>query len=91
MKEILSTGFKNLEIDASEKQIEQLIAYARLLQEWNEKINLTAISDDEGIAVKHFLDSAVAIKTDCIKGSVIDVGTGAGFPGMVLKILQPDI
>ena len=91
MKEILSTGFKNLEIAASEKQIEQLIAYARLLQEWNEKINLTAISDDEGIAVKHFLDSAVAIKTDCIKGSVIDVGTGAGFPGMVLKILQPDI
>lgn len=91
MNEILLKGFNELNIEANETQINQLTAYAKLLQEWNEKMNLTAICDDEGIAVKHFLDSATALKTDLINGKVIDVGTGAGFPGMVLKILKPDI
>ena len=50
------------------------------LVEWNEKINLTAITDDEGIVTKHFLDSLTAIKTGYVKGKVIDVGTGCGFP-----------
>ena len=61
------------------------------LVEWNEKINLTAITDDEGIVTKHFLDSLTAIKTGYVKGKVIDVGTGAGFPGLVLKIAKPEI
>ena len=91
MKDILTKGFSDLNIPASDEQKDTLVLYARLLQEWNEKINLTAICDDEGIAVKHFLDSAAALNTGYVKGSVIDVGTGAGFPGMVLKILKPDI
>ena len=67
--------------------------YADMLCEWNEKINLTAITDPEGIAVKHFLDSMMIFKyVDIPTGaSVIDVGTGAGFPGVVMKIVRPDI
>jgi 16S rRNA (guanine527-N7)-methyltransferase len=59
--------------------------------DWNNKINLTAITDETGIATKHFLDSLTAIKTGYVSGKVIDVGTGAGFPGLVLKIAKPDI
>ena len=67
--------------------------YAELLVEWNEKINLTAITDPEGIVIKHFLDCALLLKHIKLPvgAKIIDVGTGAGFPGMVLKILRPDI
>ncbi len=91
MKEILTNGFKELKLDISDAQINQLITYADLLVDWNTKINLTAICDDDGIAKKHFLDSATALLTGYVKGKVIDVGTGAGFPGLVLKILNPQI
>ena len=77
----------------SEEQYAQLEKYAGLLVEWNEKMNLTAITDPEGIAVKHFLDCLAFLKrVDIPKGArVADVGTGAGFPGIVLKIARPDI
>ena len=91
MEQILKNGFTELGEELSQEKISALIQYARLLQEWNEKINLTAITDDEGIATKHFLDSASALLTDKVKGKVIDVGTGAGFPGLVLKTVRPQI
>ncbi len=91
MKEILANGFNALNIPWNEKQISQLEEYARLLVEWNEKINLTAITAPEEIATKHFLDSATALCTGMVQGRVIDVGTGAGFPGLVLKIMNPEI
>lgn len=91
MEKILENGFNELGIDVSARQIKQLTDYAALLTEWNEKINLTAICDAEGIATKHFLDSATALLTGHVQGKVIDVGTGAGFPGLVLKILKPEI
>ncbi len=71
----------------------RLEKYADMLIEWNEKINLTAITDPEGIVVKHFLDCALILKQVEIpqNAKVIDVGTGAGFPGVVLKIFRPDI
>lgn len=71
----------------------KLEIYARLLKEWNEKINLTAITDDEGIAVKHFLDCLLVCKyADFESGDkVIDVGTGAGFPGLVIAAANPDV
>ena len=77
----------------SEKQLSQLESYARLLTEWNEKMNLTAIVDEEGIALKHFLDSLALLRYAEIPNGarVADVGTGAGFPGVVLKIARPDI
>lgn len=76
-----------------EKQRQRLQKYAELLCLWNEKMNLTAITDPEGIAVKHFLDSMTVFKFAEIKQNsrVIDVGTGAGFPGLVMKIVRPDL
>lgn len=75
----------------TQQQIEQFEKYASLLQQWNEKMNLTAITDDEDIAVKHFIDSISLLKYYDVKGRVIDIGTGAGFPGVPLKIMRPDI
>ncbi len=91
MKTILKDGFSELNIDVTDEQVEKLICYARLLKEWNEKMNLTAVYDDFGIATKHFLDSGTTLLTGKVNGKVIDVGTGAGFPGLVLKILKPEI
>lgn len=91
MIEILKKGFDSLDIPWSDKQIAQLEKYAALLVEWNEKINLTAITEPVDIATKHFLDSAAALTTGMVEGRVIDVGTGAGFPGLVLKIMKPEI
>ncbi len=72
---------------------QRLTAYGNMLIDWNEKINLTAITDPDGILYKHFYDCLLFFKAcDIPEGaSVIDVGTGAGFPGIVLKIVRPDI
>ncbi len=91
MDRLLKDGFSELGISVSDEKIEMLIKYAELLKSWNEKMNLTAVCDDFGIATKHFFDSATPLLTGLVKGSVIDVGTGAGFPGMVLKILKPEL
>jgi 16S rRNA (guanine527-N7)-methyltransferase len=80
---------KNITI--SEHQFEQLSRYARLLQEWNEKINLTAITDLNDIFIKHFYDSLLIAPYCTTAGSLCDVGSGAGFPGVVLKIVYPDL
>ncbi len=91
MREILRNGFEKLNITFTEDTLEKLEIYAELLREWNEKINLTAITEPEEIAVKHFLDCSTILLNCDLKGKVIDVGTGAGFPGLVLKILKPEI
>lgn len=73
--------------------ISQLNTYGNMLIEWNEKMNLTAITDPQEVLYKHFLDCLLFFKNvDVPQGAkIIDVGTGAGFPGMVLKIARPDI
>lgn len=91
MEEILISGCEKLGVEADKEKIGQLLEYARLLVEWNGKMNLTAITDDEGIATKHFLDSMTALQTGKVGGKVADIGCGAGFPGLVLKIMRPDI
>lgn len=70
-------------------QLEQLQLYASLLVEWNQKINLTAITQPEEIEDKHFIDSLLLAAQPEIEGNLVDVGSGAGFPGLVAKIYQP--
>lgn len=80
-------------IDLNDDMLARFGRYSELLREWNERMNLTAITDERDIAVKHFYDSLLLLtEADIPKGaSVIDIGTGAGFPGVVLKIARPDI
>ena len=79
--------------DVTPEHYKNLETYAKMLVEWNEKMNLTAITDSEGITIKHFLDSVLPLgKLNVPHGaSLIDVGTGAGFPGLPMKMLRPDI
>lgn len=84
---------KKLGIDLSENQIIQFNRYYELLIDWNEKINLTAITKKKDVYLKHFYDSATIIKVIDLneQESLCDIGTGAGFPGIVLKILFPNL
>ncbi|MDD6988055.1 16S rRNA (guanine(527)-N(7))-methyltransferase RsmG [Ruminococcus sp.] len=93
IKEIIKSATADYKIQLTENQLEQLEKYFKLLVEWNEKINLTAITDEQGVAVKHFADSLSLFNYVDIpeNSTIIDVGTGAGFPGIVLKIARPDI
>ena len=85
--------FDHYGIEITPSQYKNLEVYAKMLVEWNEKMNLTAITDPEGITIKHFLDSILPLKKlDVPHGtSLVDVGTGAGFPGLPIKIVRPDI
>lgn len=80
-------------IHLEEGQIDQFMTYLRQLKSWNKTINLTSIIDDEEIIVKHFLDSLVGLKVEeVMQGStILDVGTGAGFPGVPLAIARQDL
>ncbi|MBE6799676.1 MAG: 16S rRNA (guanine(527)-N(7))-methyltransferase RsmG [Ruminococcaceae bacterium] len=91
--EILKKCATDYDIVISDDLAEKLEIYGRLLKEWNEKINLTAIKDDEGIAIKHFLDCLLVSKVADFKDgmNVIDVGTGAGFPGLVIAAAYPNV
>ncbi|MBO6233372.1 MAG: 16S rRNA (guanine(527)-N(7))-methyltransferase RsmG [Clostridia bacterium] len=80
-----------LQIKLNEKQKEQFYNYMKLLIEWNEKINLTAIVEPKEIVLKHFVDSLTISKYIKENSYIADVGTGAGFPGIPLKILRTDI
>ena len=73
-------------ISISEEECNKFYLYMRNLLEWNEKMNLTAIKDEKEIIIKHFLDSVI-IKDEIKEKRIIDIGSGAGFPGIPLKIL----
>ena len=92
-KELFIEELSKLNIYLSEKQIEQLDKYYKLLIEWNEKINLTRITEYEDVYLKHFYDSLTIAKVVDLKEktTLCDVGTGAGFPGVVLKIVYPNL
>lgn len=93
IKDLLQNYIKDYKITLTENQYEQFQKYFELLAEWNEKMNLTAITDESGVALKHFADSLSLLNFVDIpqNSSIADVGTGAGFPGVVLKIARPDI
>jgi 16S rRNA (guanine527-N7)-methyltransferase len=96
---ILTSGALEMEVPLSGEHITAFKRYATLLKEWNEKMNLTGITDDSGIALRHFVDSLTLVpflKRELTRSggetlSLIDVGTGAGFPGIPLKVAMPSL
>ncbi len=84
---------KKLGVSLTEKQLNQLKKYYELLIEWNQKINLTRITNKEEVYLKHFYDSITITKVIDLKkvSTLLDFGTGAGFPGLVLKIIYPHL
>ena len=92
-RQILLQTLAQFEMELDDLAIDRLRTYYELLIEWNEKINLTALTAPEDVALKHFTDSLMLLRYIDIEkdARVIDVGTGAGFPGLVLKIARPDI
>lgn len=89
--ELFIKDLSELEITLSERQILQFLQYYELLKEWNQKVNLTAITEYSEVIKKHFVDSLTLIRAYDVSQqiSVIDVGTGGGFPGLALKIAFP--
>lgn len=92
-KELLKNEALSHDIHLDNMSIERFDKYAELLVFWNERINLTAITEPDEIVYKHFIDSLILLKyIDLPKGAnLIDVGTGAGFPGLALLIARPDL
>ena len=89
-KEELLYKKKKIDIELTEKQVKQFYNYMNLLIEWNNKINLTAITEPKEIILKHFVDCAT-INKFIDENKVLDIGTGAGFPGIPLKIINEDL
>ncbi|MDD6211827.1 MAG: 16S rRNA (guanine(527)-N(7))-methyltransferase RsmG [Clostridiales bacterium] len=92
----LLESFSKFGYELTDKQADQFLTYEKLLVEWNQKMNLTAITDFEEIVWKHFIDSTAVLQSEYVSretwnGSMIDVGTGAGFPGIPLKIIFPNL
>lgn len=90
-KEEFLKQLKSHGLNLNAKQIKQLDTYASFLKEYNEKINLTAIVEYEEVLDKHFYDSLLGFFDLNMEGTLVDVGTGAGFPGVVLKICYPEL
>lgn len=91
--ETLVRGISDLQMDIDSDKLDKFKIYKNLLKEWNEKINITAIKDDEEIDIKHFLDSLTIFKTGKLteRKRVIDIGTGGGFPGVPIKIVEDSL
>jgi len=90
-KGLLVTGVGELGLKLAPAELGKLYAFASELKKWSRKINITAIRGDEEIAVKHFLDSFVLLRVVGIKGDLLDIGSGGGFPAIPLKIARHEL
>jgi 16S rRNA (guanine527-N7)-methyltransferase len=85
------TGLKHLGLSLSDQQLAQFLRYQQELLEWNTRFNLTAITEPEEVQIKHFLDSLSLLAVyDGSQTHLLDIGSGAGFPGLALKIVRPE-
>jgi 16S rRNA (guanine527-N7)-methyltransferase len=91
MEILLKQTFEKYGYELTDKQVGQFAMYYKFLIEENKKFNLTSITEEKEVIFKHFLDSVLTAKDIAQNAKIIDVGTGAGFPGIPLKILRPDI
>ena len=93
MEKLLYESCEKMGIVLNDIQIQQFMLYQKLLLQWNNNINLTAITEEREVILKHFVDCVSVIPHITIpeQASVIDVGTGAGFPGIPIKIVCPSI
>ncbi|MEG0051058.1 MAG: 16S rRNA (guanine(527)-N(7))-methyltransferase RsmG [Terrisporobacter sp.] len=89
---MLKEACQNEGLNFDENMYNNFIKYKELIKEWNQKVNLTAITEDEEIIKKHFIDSVKVFKCPYVKDakSIIDIGTGGGFPGIPMKIVKSD-
>ena len=91
LKTTLSLGVKKFGIKLDEEQIKKFELYLKELNEWNKRINITSIRDDYEIIIKHFIDSLFPIKYINPEAKLLDLGSGGGFPGIPLKIYEPNL
>lgn len=90
-QDLVKKGAAELGIELNAAQLQSLNLFAEELKKWNRKINLTAITDDEGIAIKHLVDSLSLLRVVRGPGRMLDIGSGGGFPGIPVKIVQPEL
>ena len=90
-RNLIYEGAKKLDIQIDKRKIEKFAIHALELMKWNQKTNLTAITDPFEVAVKHFLDSIVPVKIIPSNASLLDIGSGGGFPGIPLKVTLPSL
>ena len=89
---IILSKLELLDLPADPDKAHQLLTYLQMLLEWNKSMDLTAVTDKEEVLDRHFLDSLILLKhPEYLKGPVLDLGTGAGFPGLPLAIFRPDL
>lgn len=90
--DILEEACTDIGLEFTKEKYDQFMKYKDLIQEWNKKVNLTSIKEDEEIIKKHFIDSIKIFKFKEVKNAktIIDIGTGGGFPGIPMKIVNPD-
>ncbi|CAG7838951.1 MULTISPECIES: 16S rRNA (guanine(527)-N(7))-methyltransferase RsmG [Clostridium] len=91
--DILNVAASSMGLEFNVKKYNQFIEYKDLLKDWNSKVNLTAITEDEEIIKKHFIDSMKIFQFEYLKKAnrIIDIGTGGGFPGIPMKIIRPEV
>lgn len=91
MIEEIYNSFQKLDISLTDYKKEQFYKYFNLLVDYNNKVNLTAITDEKEVYIKHFIDSVISYKFIPQNAYICDIGTGAGFPAIPLKIIRPDL
>ncbi len=91
VQEVLVRGARELDIELAPDQTQLFLSYLDILKLWNKRINLTATEDEQEIVIKHFLDSISIVPFISKNTRVLDIGSGAGFPGIPLKIVKPSL